>query len=75
MQETLFPSQAKFYNREYYFESDEISLTEKLNQLVKTHPRVTFGSYPAWSNQYYRTKAGHHVRVKIYKSKGFVQLL
>jgi len=56
LQETLFPSQAGFHNREYYFESDEISLTTKLNQLVESHQRVTFGSYPAWSNQYYRTK-------------------
>jgi len=56
LQDTLFPCAAQFHQREFYFESDEISLTERLNQLVDNHPLVTFGSYPSWSSQYYRTK-------------------
>ena len=57
LHDTLFPGGPAFHCRELFFESDEISLTSKLNQLVKANPQVTFGSYPSWSNQYYKTKA------------------
>ena len=58
LHDTLFPAGPTFHCREFFFKSDEISLTAKLNQLVKENPRVTFGSYPSWNNQYYRTKVG-----------------
>ena len=54
--ETLFKTETKFISSEVYFSADELSLTTRLNQLVKAHPQVTFGSYPSWSNQYYKTK-------------------
>ena len=47
-----------FLTAELYFSSDELSLTAQLNSVVATHPRVTVGSYPAWSGQHYRTKVG-----------------
>ena len=56
LEDTLFKTDTKFYSQEIYFESDELSLTPKLNKLVEDHPLVTFGSYPSWSNQYYKTK-------------------
>jgi len=39
-----------------YLRQDEISITNKLNKLVIDHPNVTFGSYPSWLGQHYRTK-------------------
>jgi len=54
--ETLFKTDTKFLSSVVYFSIDELSLTTRLNQLVKSHPGVTFGSYPSWSNQYYKTK-------------------
>jgi len=54
--EILFKTETKFISTEVYFSTDELSLTSRLNQLVKSHPAVTFGSYPSWSNQYYKTK-------------------
>ena len=55
-----------------YLRQDEISITNTLNRfaglgqanwlsqksfrLVKNHPNITFGSYPSWSGQHYRTK-------------------
>jgi len=54
--ETLFKTDVEFISSELYFPLDELSLTTRLNKLVKSHPEVTFGSYPSWSNQYFRTK-------------------
>lgn len=56
LEEELFQSHSKFVSQACYFSADEISLTGRLNQLVLDHPQVTFGSYPSWSNQYYKTK-------------------
>ena len=52
----LFKTETKFISSEVFFSADELSLTSRLNQLVKSHPGVTFGSYPSLSNQYYKTK-------------------
>ena len=52
----LFVSDEKIFNKELFFESDEISLTASLNKIVNTHSSVSFGSYPTWTNQYYKTK-------------------
>ena len=57
LHDTLFPCGPTFHCREFFFQSDELSLTARLDQLVRENPGVTFGSYPSWSNQYYRTKA------------------
>eukprot|EP00092_Neocalanus_flemingeri_P031631 GFUD01034349.1.p1 GENE.GFUD01034349.1~~GFUD01034349.1.p1 ORF type:complete len:517 (+),score=126.37 GFUD01034349.1:92-1552(+) len=54
--ETLFKTETQFISSEVYFAKDELSLTPRLNQLVKSHSGVTFGSYPVWSNQYFKTK-------------------
>jgi len=54
--EILFGTDNKFLTKEAFFAKDELSLTNKLNDLVKRHPKVIFGSYPSWSNQYYKTK-------------------
>jgi len=56
LEEELFTSESKFFSHASYFSRDEISLTAQLNQLVLSHPQVTFGSYPTWTHQYYRTK-------------------
>jgi len=52
----LFQADSTFCNKEVYCASDELSLTATLNKIVQTHPSVTFGSYPSWTNQYYKTK-------------------
>jgi len=52
----LFKTDSKFISSELYFSTDELSLTPRLNQLVSSHPGVTFGSYPSWTHQYFRTK-------------------
>jgi len=31
-------------------------ITDRLNQLVESHSKVTFGSYPEWTHSYYKTK-------------------
>merc|ERR1719422_2049357 len=54
--ESLFKTDVKFISSELYFALDELSLTLRLNNIVKSHPEVTLGSYPSWSNQYFKTK-------------------
>jgi len=54
--ETLFRTDVRFISSELYFSLDELSLTIRLNEIVKSHQKVTFGSYPSWSNQYFKTK-------------------
>jgi len=52
----LFGSDSKFYTGECFIDEHEIGITKRLNHLVSAHPSVTFGSYPAWTNSYYRTR-------------------
>lgn len=54
--EVLFQTETRFISSEVFFATDELSLTSRLNKLVKSNPEVTFGSYPSLSNQYYKTK-------------------
>ena len=57
LEEELFQTDTKFFTKEVFLSTDELSLTSSINKLVLDHPQVTFGSYPSWSNQYYKTKA------------------
>ena len=52
----LFQTDSKFYTKEAFCATDELSLTATLNKIVQAHPGVIFGSYPTWTNQYYKTK-------------------
>merc|ERR1712227_600843 len=52
----LFQTDSKFYTKEAFCTTDELSLTATLNKIVQTHSGVIFGSYPTWTNQYYKTK-------------------
>merc|ERR1712241_854723 len=52
----LFGAGDQLVSGAIYLRQDEISITNTLNRLVKNHPNITFGSYPSWSGQHYRTK-------------------
>jgi len=52
----LFGAGKQVVSDAVYLRQDEISITNTLNRLVKNHPNITFGSYPSWSGQHYRTK-------------------
>jgi len=52
----LFGAGKQVVSDTVYLRQDEISITNTLNRLVKNHPNITFGSYPSWSGQHYRTK-------------------
>jgi len=56
LEDELFQTDTKFFTKEVFLSTDELSLTSRINKLVIDHPQVTFGSYPSWSNQYYKTK-------------------
>ena len=50
-------SQHKTVVRECFIASDEFEITDQLNALVsKYEDSVTFGSYPQWTHNYYKTK-------------------
>ena len=61
LEDELFQTDTKFFTKEVFLSTDELSLTSSINKLVIDHPQVTFGSYPSWSNQYYKTKVDDEV--------------
>ena len=61
LEDELFQTDTKFFTKEVFLSTDELSLTSRINKLVIDHPQVTFGSYPSWSNQYYKTKVDDEV--------------
>ena len=62
LEDELFQTDTKFFTKEVFLSTDELSLTSRINKLVIDHPQVTFGSYPSWSNQYYKTKVNDDVK-------------
>ncbi|XP_049812026.1 FAD synthase-like isoform X2 [Schistocerca nitens] len=50
----LFGSKNKHAHvKELYLSANEVAVTEKLNQVVKLFPMVSFGSYPKFYHSYY----------------------
>ena len=45
-----------FLSRAVYTKLDETDLAPMLNEVVRNHPSVDIGSYPAWNEEKYRTK-------------------
>jgi molybdenum cofactor synthesis domain-containing protein len=45
-----------YLSRAVYTKLDEADLAPLLNEVVRNHPAVDIGSYPAWSDPKYRTK-------------------
>merc|ERR1719219_3332598 len=57
MKNDLFKSDFKSHVCELFFTQTEVTIADKLNHLVEKYKdSVTFGSYPAWTHNYYNTK-------------------
>eukprot|EP00088_Acartia_fossae_P017360 TRINITY_DN19846_c0_g1_i5.p1 TRINITY_DN19846_c0_g1~~TRINITY_DN19846_c0_g1_i5.p1 ORF type:complete len:513 (+),score=71.65 TRINITY_DN19846_c0_g1_i5:57-1595(+) len=53
---TLFKTDFQFITGESFIDKDEISLTNRINELVELYPSTSFGSYPSLVNQFYKTR-------------------
>jgi len=62
--EDLFKTDQRFVSGEVFLSQDEVSITTTLNRLVAGHSGVIFGSYPAFSNQFYRSKITLEAKTK-----------
>jgi FAD synthetase len=56
---SLFKAQFKFIGGESFIQQDELSLTNRINELVAEFPESTFGSYPSLVNQFYKTRISY----------------
>jgi len=48
------PDGRRFFTKEFFLSEHETAVAKRLNELVKRHPKVTFGSYPKWPHPYYK---------------------
>ena len=46
----------KFHVRECFVKEHETEIAERLNKLVADYPEVSFGSYPQWFHNYFKTR-------------------
>jgi len=53
---TLFKTDFSFITGESFIDKDEVSLTNRINELVNKYPATSFGSYPSLVNQFYKTR-------------------